>query len=299
MHSTSRLCPRPCTASREAPTPKGEPRARCSSRPCPPRVPPLTAGLVPAQRTAGPGERTPSTGRRPGVLSRWFGDRGVNAKVLLAVGSVAAVAATVGGVAITQLASVDSSASEVYAQGAVPVGLIGDLRQETLRTRLSVVNHAVSTDPAGKAGYQAQLAKDDENVAAAVAAYAPLASRDDLVEEFQTVWAQYQRVRDDVLLPLSVEGDLAGFATARDEQSKPLTDKATAVLTELQDGDIAAAKTRADAAHDVYTSSRTLVLVLLVVGLALGTGLALYVARLIVRPLRQVNECSAPSRRVT
>ena len=85
-------------------------------------------------------------------VGRWFADRKVNTKVLIAVGSLAVVAGSVGAVSISKLASVDAAATSVYEQGAVPVGLIGEIRQDTLRTRLAVVNHAVSSSAAAMAG---------------------------------------------------------------------------------------------------------------------------------------------------
>ncbi len=223
-------------------------------------------------------------------VGRWFADRKVNTKVLIAVGSLAVVAGSVGAVAINELASVDAAATSVYERGAVPVGLIGEIRQDTLRTRLAVVNHAVSSTPAAMATYETTVKEEDAALEAAVAKYAPFASQPEHLEEFQAAWTAYQEVRDGKLLPLSRSRDLAGFEKVRDTESKPLTDAATEALTALQEADLAAAGDQAAAAHATYTGARTTVLALLVAGLVVGMALALYVSRLITGPLARVNE---------
>ncbi len=223
-------------------------------------------------------------------VGRWFADRKVNTKVLLAVGSMAVVAGSVGAVSISGLASVDAAATMVYEQGAVPVGLIGEIRQDTLRTRLATVNHAVSSTPAAMATYEKTIQDEDAALAAAVEEYRPYASEPEHLAEFETAWAAYQQVRDEKLLPLSRSRDLAGFEEARDTESKPFTDAATEALSSLQESDLAHAEQEAAAAHTTYLGARTTVLALLVAGLVVGMGLALYVSRLITRPLGRVNE---------
>ena len=115
---------------------------------------------------------------------------------------------SLGALSITELASVDDAATQVYEQGAVPVGLIGEIRQDTLRTRLATVNHAVSSTSTGKAGYEQAVADEDAAVDAAVAAYEPYAVEPELLAEFEQAWAGYRDVRDEKLLPASRANEL-------------------------------------------------------------------------------------------
>ena len=223
-------------------------------------------------------------------VGRWFADCKVGTKVLIAVGSLAVVAGSVGAISINGLSSVDAAANAVYEQGAVPVGLIGEIRQDTLRTRLATVNHAVSSSPAAMATYEAAIQEEDAKLDATVEEYRPYASEPEHLEEFLAAWASYRQVRDDELLPLSRANDLMGFEAVRDAESKPFTDAATQALSALQEADLAHAEAEAAAAHDTYVTARTTVLALLVAGLVVGLGLALYVSRLITRPLGRVNE---------
>ena len=54
-----------------------------------------------------------SAARTGNPVGRWFADRKVNTKVLMAVGSLAVVAGSGGAVSITELSSVDQAATTV------------------------------------------------------------------------------------------------------------------------------------------------------------------------------------------
>ncbi len=60
--------------------------------------------------------------------SRWFGDRRVGTKILVAVLSAAAVAGTVGAVAVVQVQGLSARAAELYDSGVVPVQIIDEAR---------------------------------------------------------------------------------------------------------------------------------------------------------------------------
>ena len=232
---------------------------------------------------------TPAT-RSGNAVSRWFRDRTVNSKVLVAVGAVALVAVGVGSVSVTRLSSVDAAAAQVFEEGALPVGMIGELRQTTLRTRLQVVNHGMSSTTASREKYEAEIAKQDQAVEEIVAEFAPHVDDQAPLEDFRAAWAGYQQVRDEQLLVLSRAGNRDTFERVRDEEASTFTEAATVALTQLEETEIAEAAARADQAHDTYLSARTTLVALLAVGLALGLALALYVARLITGPLKKVNE---------
>ncbi len=227
--------------------------------------------------------------RRTLPAGRWFADRKVATKIFTAVGAVALVAGSVGGLAISRLASLDAVAKSVYEEGAVPVGLIGELRQATLRAREDVANHALTDGSSSKQRYVEDLQGEDDEVGRLVAEYTPHVKRPDLLEDFTSAWIGYQEVRDEQLLPLSDEGDLTGVERVRDNVATGLTNKANKALEEMQQADLTYAGERAELAHSTYVAARNSVLVILLVGLLLGLGAAAYVVRLIVTPLRRVE----------
>ena len=223
-------------------------------------------------------------------LSSAFADRKVGTKVLIAVGTVAGVAVLVGGVSITRLADVDRAANGIYEDSLLPIADLAVLRRSTLKTRLDTVNLAISSSPESEAKNLKAIQEDDDDIGKYVATYAPVSVDPDAVAEFVTTWRAYQQVRDAELIPAAKANDMARFEKVRDEKSSPLTTKVTEILSGLYDAEQERAAEVAKSAHGTYTSARTMVLVLLAIGLALGVALALWVSRLITRPLGAVSE---------
>jgi methyl-accepting chemotaxis protein len=233
--------------------------------------------------------------RRPSVLS-WLGDRGVRARILAAVLLAAAVGALVGVVGIAALGSTNAATTAMYAENVVGLQQAATLRRAMVQMRLDVTNHALSTDETVMARFEDRIAASETELRDAIAAYAALPLDDDsraALDDFEAALADYLRVRDDQLLVASRAHDTAAFAEARDTVAQPIIDAMSAsatALVEREESDAVAAVERADAD---YRSSRTTVVVLLVVGTALALGLAALVSRSIVRGLQRVQVVAA------
>ncbi len=91
---------------------------------------------------------TPSV-RAGNPVTRWFGDRSVGAKILVAVLTAAVVAVTVGIVAVANLRSVQAKAEAMYEQGLVPVDLIGDAKVAQDDARRELLNVLISQSRRG------------------------------------------------------------------------------------------------------------------------------------------------------
>ncbi|WP_088313926.1 methyl-accepting chemotaxis protein [Kineosporia sp. R_H_3] len=221
--------------------------------------------------------------------TRWFTNRTVATKVLVAVLLAAAVAVAVTALAITRLGAVDARSAQMYAGNVVPLGKLAALRRDTMQARLDVLNHLASRSVEDKAAYAKALAADDATVAADVAAYEAVAESGAAIDRFRTAWAQYLRLRDSELLPASDRNDVDAFAQARDTHVKPVLEEAMGALQTAMDAELAHAKERAEATHATYTSARTETLVLCVLGVLLASGLGLWVSRGIVGQLHAVG----------
>jgi methyl-accepting chemotaxis protein len=222
-------------------------------------------------------------------LSGWFADRPVSTKILVAVLSVAVAALAVGVTGVVKLAAVNAQAEQMFEQNIVPLTELGHLEQEMMRTRLQTVNHATSVDPATQADYETEIQEGDAAFDAAAEAYEAGTAAPETLVELVAVMNQYRDLRDTKLLPASRAGDDTLFQTIRDTETRPLTARMEQLGEELFEAETADAEARQAAAQAAYAGGRTMVIAFLLAGLVLAVGLALYVSRLITRPLGRVN----------
>jgi methyl-accepting chemotaxis protein len=227
---------------------------------------------------------------RGGALKRVLADRSVNAKILLTVGLVAVVALSVGLLGVAKLGSVSGKAEQVYSEGIEPLVAASDMLKYQIRMRADVALQNNATTPAGAEGFEKMLATHDAALTAAVARYKTVESRPaelELLSQWEQAWAGLRTVYVDTLIPLGRKHDRAAwFATYT--QAVPQVTKTTDLLEEMSAHQQKTAKDAADASVRTARDARRSVLILLVLGLVVAAVVALYVARLIVAPLKQV-----------
>ena len=237
---------------------------------------------------------SPSSPARSGnPASRWFADRKVGSKILVAVLSASAVAVTVGGVAVVNMRELADKGHDLYAEGLVPVHIIADARLAQDSARRELGNVIIAQSQADIDDNVGDVRSDDDALASAMAKYKEFPLDNGRAEQVETIakeWAAYQAVRDDKLLPLAIDTKVAEFdAVMKAEGAAHVEAVETALdaLAAIEDED---ARQLRDEAEAAAASATKLTLTVLLLGLALAVGLALYVARLVTGPLRKVNE---------
>ena len=236
---------------------------------------------------------SPSPARGGSPVSRWFGDRSVGTKVLVAVLSAAAVAGTVGAVAVVNVQQLADRSAALYERGLVPGQIVGRalLAQDSARRELLSV--LVAQSPADVEDDLDDMESDDDALATAVRELEELSLDGPRAEQIETVtreWAAYQTVRDTTLLPLAIGNRVAAFDAANKGEASAHTravEEALHTLATLEDEDGQALR---DEAQDAAADATRIIVLVLLGGLALAVGLAVYVSRLITRPLAQVDE---------
>ncbi len=94
-------------------------------------------------------------------------------------------------------------------------------------------------------------------------------------------------------MPASRAHDLAAFEKARDTTTLPAAVNAGAIANQLSDKERAEAQHRQLRAEGAYRSARTLILVLLLLGLAAAFGFGAYITRSILTGVRRVSHSVA------
>ncbi|HST86389.1 MAG TPA: methyl-accepting chemotaxis protein [Kineosporiaceae bacterium] len=213
-------------------------------------------------------------------------------KILAAVLIVAAIGAMIGLFAVTRMSQLNVRTGEVYRYN-LQLAATGQLRNAFNRTRINSLDRILARDDAARATGAEALKTSEVEAAAAIAAYKAFNVEPGRAQElaaFEDSWKQYITVVQEKIVPLSDRGDLAAIAKVRKEQVTPLLNSMRDNLDALAEITVARSATAKQEARDTYDSARMLVLMLIICATALGVTLALFVASLIVGPLRRVSD---------
>ncbi len=225
-------------------------------------------------------------------VGRWFADRKVGTKLIVAVTSVAVVTGVTTVVALQRFEANKTALDYIYTQAMIPSMDVADVRVAATSARLETLNLLVSQTEAGMAKNEAAIEAADALVAEKFAAYTAtdMTGREEQVAAFEESWAAYQQVRDSKLIPLAKDNNVVAFEKVRDAEAGPAASAALTALGKLAEIESrAAADTVATAKQGNDSGVRSILLVLLA-GFAIAGALVLYVTRLITRPLARVNE---------
>ncbi|ARN20558.1 methyl-accepting chemotaxis protein [Piscinibacter gummiphilus] len=181
--------------------------------------------------------------------------------------------------------------SDVYQNHAVPMGTFGTALDQLHRSRMSLVL-AMETSYARQAQEHIDRGAAIEKAAleSLEPVFAALTREDDRghAEKFKGAWAEYRKVRDRVA-QLMNEGDRATAISEFRANLAPPFDLASAELGALLASQV---KGAADTYHEAEVASRQLTMVIAAAGafgLVTAIGLCGWLARSILRPLREVS----------
>jgi methyl-accepting chemotaxis protein len=218
---------------------------------------------------------------------KWLTDRRVSTKVLVAVTLAAVITSAVALFAVVKMAAVNDMTGAVYS-GSQQLQTIARMRNAFNRVRISSLDHFLATDAAVKAEKERGIGEEEANLAAAETEYKQFTLgpvRQQALVEFDEAWGRYRDILHDRLIPLSRAGNTAEIAKLREAEVDSLVAALRDALDALAKQTIVTVQEEKATAQEAYTGARTLVLVLIAVGLLIGVGAALAVARLITRPL--------------
>ncbi|WP_127783047.1 methyl-accepting chemotaxis protein [Rhodococcus sp. X156] len=252
----------------------------------------LTMGAPIAAAAVGGGRRT----RNP--LYRWFANRSVTVKLLIAVGFITVVAVISCVVASTALHDAGKDVTGLAQVQRDVVAPLNELYETELAAEPLVPSLAAAPTGAAKQEWLRKIAASDAAVDGTIARLTPVVSAYPTWDAYVSAWQQYKSVRDTTLLPAALAGDLAGYQSAFTAQGQPALDQLVAARKPMQALanqyflDFAEdSQDRTDRAIVVFTS-------VLSVGLLLALWLNYLIAGMVRRPLRRVQRAlEAMSRR--
>ncbi len=220
---------------------------------------------------------------------RHFHNLQVRSKLLLGFGLLLTIMAGVGVMSISKLAVVNAQSTVIAKNWLPSTRLVGDLNALTSDIRVAAFQHVLTTDAAGIQARDAEIGELQKRFATTVESYRPMLSsprEEQLFEQFQQTWGAYGTAQGKALELSRQNRNVEATAQLRGP-TQTLFDDASARLADLADLNGQGADDASAQGDQVYASSRSLIVGLLLAGLLIGATLALLLARLISGPLRE------------
>ncbi|WP_050477275.1 methyl-accepting chemotaxis protein [Herbaspirillum rhizosphaerae] len=220
---------------------------------------------------------------------RWFYDLQISQKLLASFVLVLGLTTTLGALSVYQLAKLNRASSEIATNWLPSIKVAQKLQTTLSRMRAIQLQHILATDESGLLRNEQELNIQNQSFRQELLDFAPLAGTS---EEQETAAKLTQEF--DALLPLqkkmlaiSRTGKSADAYAVQMHEFNPLYFRMLADADRLvainQNGSIVADAS----ARDIFRSSRIMIIGLLGCSIVLGLLLALWMSRLVVRPLRQ------------
>ena len=231
-----------------------------------------------------------STEARTG-RSGWWHDRSVAAKILTAVGITTIAAVLVGVVGLRSVGSTHAETTGLYHHNMAGTADLAAANLAMNQSQLEVVSHAFSLDPQFKQGWSDKFTATAAEFDAALAAYSTHTRSGDLglVETAREEYAAYADGVKTKAFPLSMAGDTRGYYAARDQYLTPHMTNVQDVLATLTEAESTAAVAAVDGAQHQYESTRTSLIALLLIGIAVAAATGVVIARTMTRGLGRVQ----------
>jgi methyl-accepting chemotaxis protein len=209
---------------------------------------------------------------------------------IMVIGAVLAICAIGTGVlALARMSEMNQGSEQLYTSGLVPLRLIGQVREDIDDSRRDVLNHAMSSTTENMAKYDKALADDYAAFDRDLAEYAKEPASGQLVDQLREAFTAYKKAVDEQLLPAGRAHDTAKMEQIRDQVTSPLAEKTEAIGEQIIDAETAEAERLKNATATTYSSSRTLVISILVAGIVAALIVGLLITRTILAGLHRVS----------
>ena len=204
--------------------------------------------------------------------------------------AVLALMVVLGLVGMSGLNSAREHSNDMYTHAVVPVVDLGKARAQTNESQKIVSDHILESSDAGRAELEDTLAANSKRANTQLQAVAKTIETPEeraAIANLQKSLPAYRDAREKVLELSRQDRDAEAYALSTQALS-PLADEAAASFEELYDSKVKLAETQKQAIVDEASKGRTQAILLMLLGLAIGLGIAWLVARGIVRAVKQV-----------
>ncbi|TFW34557.1 methyl-accepting chemotaxis protein [Massilia horti] len=218
---------------------------------------------------------------------KWFHDLLLSTKLALGFISVLALTTLVGVVSIIQLERVNATGTDIATNWMPSVRVVLELKANFARHRSQIGQHLLSENEASMARYEQKMAEYEAAIKKNQQTYIPLITSPEEKAEydhFVQMWTRYQSIVPQIIRLSRAHQDAEAKAALRGESSQLTADISNSIdkLVDINNEGARQANLHGD---DLYESSRTLLITLLITCMAIGAAAAFLLVRLLTRQL--------------
>ncbi len=224
---------------------------------------------------------------------KWFTDRQISTKLMMAFAAVAAIAAFMGWRSLTVLSRSGEEFTAIYDSRVVPLRDLVDASNAYLNARPEFWLMLYTRDAAERSTRAGKIGRFHDTVDAKIESIRKAAgtSEQEALAKFSSAWVQYKQGRDKILPLLLKNEDKQALAIMSGEMQPPAIAIASS-LGELVALQVDQAKKAKDGQIQETDRTKTMVTLLILMGVAAALGLGWLFARLIGVPLQQLAAAS-------
>ncbi|WP_248732133.1 methyl-accepting chemotaxis protein [Pseudomonas sp. MWU13-2517] len=220
---------------------------------------------------------------------KWFYNLKISTKLISAFLVVLALTAAMGGFAILQLGAVNQAAQEIKSDWMPSMRAAAGMRFFAANYRLKENRHVSTEIAEEKAQADREADESRQQFDTRMGTYEQLLSGDEerqLLVGLKSAWSTYLATSKQ-LLDLSRQNQEVAASTLLRGESRTHFDDVTNRLQKMVEFNEAGAIQVGDKGSALYESARVSIIAVLVAALLIGLGLAMFIARIISRPLKQ------------
>lgn len=221
---------------------------------------------------------------------------GVRGRLVVAFVAVALFTGCLGAFALAAMARMNANQEVMYVDQFGGAELFSRYLDATYQVRLWVIAYLLVPDPAIRQDLRTQIVDGDAQVAA-IAAQLDAADVDRVdvtaLANMTTAWDAYTQWRDNVLFNPAIDHDPAAQTAAYYSKGVRLTAAIAAASDQFRALKRSTADELAVANAVTYEQTRNLAIALSVAAVLLALGIGYWLARSIVRPVRQVAQVAS------
>ncbi|ROM39316.1 methyl-accepting chemotaxis protein [Pseudomonas poae] len=220
---------------------------------------------------------------------KWFYNLKISTKLISAFLVVLGLTAAMGGFAILQLGAVNQAAQEIKSDWMPSMRAAAGMRFFAANYRLKENRHVSTEIAEEKAQADREADESRQQFDTRMGTYEQLLSGDEerqLLVGLKSAWSTYLATSKQ-LLDLSRQNQEVAASTLLRGESRTHFDDVTNRLQKMVEFNEAGAIQVGDKGSALYESARVSIIAVLVAALLIGLGLAMFIARIISRPLKQ------------
>ncbi|CAI8765646.1 MULTISPECIES: methyl-accepting chemotaxis protein [Pseudomonas syringae group] len=220
---------------------------------------------------------------------KWFYDLKISTKLITSFLVVLLLTAAMGVFAIIQLGQVNQAAQDIKENWMPSMRAASGMRFYAANYRLKENRHIAADAAPEKAQMEQEAAEARSQFETRLATYEKVIISDQDRQMFSAVsasWSAYLKVSTN-LFELSRQGQETEARALLRGESKLHFDEVTSQLQKMVELNDAGATAAGDKGSQLYETARISIIVVLIAALLVGLGLALFIARIISRPLKE------------